>query len=80
MSEFHEIIPGEYSNVEDVRVKFTTMIEVPVEQIYSEQEVINTIESLEQRKTDFCYQIDREIEVNEQMLSKIRAIDRTIFD
>ena len=80
MSEFHEIIPGEYSNVEDVRVKFTTMIEVPVEQIYSEQEVLNTIESLEQRKTDFCSQIDREIEVNEQMLSKIRAIDRTIID
>lgn len=80
MSEFHEIIPGEYSNVEDVRVKFTTMIEVPVEQIYSEQEVINTIESLEQRKIDFCSQIDREIEVNEQMLSKIRAIDRTIID
>lgn len=80
MVENYEIIEGNYTNVKDVRVKFTTMVQVPVEQTYSEQEVLNTIESLEQRKIDFCYQIDREIEINEQMLSKIRAIDRTIID
>jgi hypothetical protein len=80
MTENYEILEGNYSDIKDIRVKFTTIVQVPVEQIYSEQEVINTIASLEQRKTDFCNQIDREIEINEQMLSKIRTIDRTITE
>ena len=62
----------------DVRVQFTTIVEVPNVQIYSEQDVLNTIASLEQQKIDFCAAKDAEIEINNQMLLKIRAIDRTI--
>ena len=77
MTETHEIIQGEYTDIKDVRVKFTTIVEVPSEQIFSEQDILNTIANLEQRKIDVLIPIDAEIEVNNQMLAKIRAIDRT---
>ena len=77
MTETHEIIQGEYSDIKDVRVKFTTIVEVPSEQTFSEQDILNTIANLEQRKIDILIPIDAEIELNNQMLLKIRAIDRT---
>ena len=78
MTETFEIIQGEYTDIKDVMVKFTTIVEVPNVQIYSEQDILNTITNLEQRKIDVLIPIDAEIEVNNQMLAKIRAIDRTI--
>ena len=78
MNEQIEIIDGNYQSVEEVRVKFTTIVEVPQEQVYSEQDVLNTIASLEQQKIYFCAAKDAEIEVNNQMLLKIRAINRPI--
>ena len=78
MTETHEIIQGEYTDIKDVRVKFTTIVEVPNEQTFSEQDILNTIANLEQRKIDVLIPIDAEIEINNQMLTKIRTIDRTI--
>ena len=77
MTETHEIIQGDYTDIKDVRVKFTTIVEVPSEQTFSEQDILNTIANLEQRKIDVLIPIDAEIEVNNQMLVKIRAVDRT---
>ena len=78
MTETYEILEGNYNSEVEVRVKFTTIVEVPNEQIYSEQDVLNTIASLEQQKVEFCAAKDAEIAINNQMLLKIRAIDRTI--
>ena len=73
-----EIIAGNYTDIKDVKVKFTTIVETPNEQIYSEQDVLNTIASLEQQKLDFCASKDAEIETNNQMLAKIRLVERPI--
>ena len=55
MTETYEIIQDpNITDVKDVKVKFTTIVEIPTEQIYSEQDVLNTIASLEQQKLDFC--------------------------
>lgn len=79
MTETYEIIQDpSVTDVKDVKVKFTTFVEVPTEQIYSEQDVLNTIASLEQQKVDFCASKDAEIAINNQMLLKIRAIERPI--
>ena len=79
MTETYEIIQAQnVTDVKDVKVKFTTIVEVPTEQIYSEQDVLNTIASLESQKVEFCTQKDAEIEVNNQMLLKIRAMNRPI--
>ena len=78
MAETFEIIQGNYEHVEDVQVKFTIVTPVETSQTYSEQDVLNTIASLEQSKLDYCAAKDAEIEVNNQMLLKIRAIDRPI--
>lgn len=79
MTETYEIIQDpNVTDVKNVKVKFTTIVEVPTEQIYSEQDVLNTIASLEQSKLDYCAAKDAEIEVNNQMLLKIRAINRQI--
>ena len=76
MTETYEIIQDpNVTDVKDVKVKFTTIVEVPNEQIYSEQDVLNTIASLEAQKVAFCEMKDAEIEVNNQMLLKIRAIE-----
>ena len=66
------------TNIKDVKVKFTTIIELPKEQIYSEQDCLNTIASLEKDKENYCAAKDQEIEINNQMLLKIRAINRSI--
>ena len=78
MTETYEIIQGEYTDIKDVRVKFTTIVEVPSVQIFSEQDILNTITNLEQRKIDVLIPIDAEIATNNEMLLKIRAIDRTL--
>ena len=79
MTETYEIIQDpNVTDVKDVKVKFTTIVEVPNEQIYSEQDVLNTIASLEAQKVAFCEMKDAEIELNNIMLAKIRAIERTI--
>ena len=78
MTETHEIIQGEYPDIKDVRVKFTTIVEVPSEETFCEQDILNTIASLEQRKIEFCAAKDTEIALNNQMLLKIRAIERPI--
>ena len=78
MTETHEIIAGNYEHVEDVQVRFTIVTPVETSQTYSEQDVLNTIASLEQRKVEAIAAIDAEIEVNNQMLLKIRAIERPI--
>ena len=79
MTETYEIIQDpNVTDVKDVKVKFTTIVEVPNEQIYSEQDVLNTIASLEAQKVAFCEMKDAEIELNNQMLLKIRAINRPI--
>lgn len=78
MTETYEIISGNYEHVEDVQVKFITTTEKQDVQVYSEQDVLNTIASLEAQKVEFCAQKDTEIEVNNQMLLKIRAINRPI--
>ena len=79
MTETYEIIQDpNVTDVKDVKVKFTTILEVPSEQIYSEQDVLNTIASLEAQKVAFCEMKDAEIELNNIMLTKIRAIERPI--
>ena len=79
MTETYEIIQDpNVTDVKDVKVKFTTIVEVPSEQIYSEQDVLNTIASLEAQKVAFCEMKDAEIELNNIMLTKIRAIERPI--
>ena len=78
MTETYEILEGNYNSELDVRVQFTQIVEVPNVQVYSEQDVLNTIASLEQQKVEFCALKDAEIEINNQMLLKIRAIDRTL--
>lgn len=78
MTETHEIIAGTYEHIEEVQVKFTVVTPVETSQTYSEQDVLNTIASLEQSKLDYCAAKDAEIEVNNQMLLKIRAIERPI--
>ena len=78
MTETYEIIQGTYEHVEDVQVKFTIVTPVETSQTYSERDVLNTIASLQQSKIDYCAAKDAEIEVNNQMLLKIRAINRPI--
>ena len=78
MTETYEILDGNYASELDVRVQFTQIVEIPNVQIYSEQDVLNTIASLEQQKIDFCAAKDAEIAINNEMLTKIRAIDRTL--
>ena len=79
MTETYEIIKDpNVTDVKDVKVKFTTIVEVPNEQIYSEQDVLNTISSLESQKVAFCAMKDAEIAINNDMLLKIRAIERPI--
>ena len=79
MTETYEIIQDHnVTDVKDVKVKFTTIVEVPTDQIYSEQDVLNTIASLEAQKVAFCEMKDAEIALNNQMLLKIRTIERTI--
>ena len=78
MTETYEILDGNYASELDVRVQFTQIVEIPNVQIYSEQDVLNTIASLEQQKIDFCALKDAEIAINNEMLTKIRAIDRTL--
>ena len=78
MTETYEIIEGTYEHVEDVQVKFTIVTPVETSQTYSEQDVLNTIASLEAQKISFCESKDQEIEINNQMLLKIRAINRQI--
>ena len=79
MTETYIIPEGQnVTDIKDVKVKFTTIIEVPEEKIYSEQDCLNTIASLEKDKEDYCAAKDAEIEINNQMLIKIRAINRPI--
>ena len=79
MAETYEILEGQnVTDIKDVRVQFTQIVEVPNIQTYSEQDVLNTIASLEQQKVEFCAAKDAEIAINNQMLLKIRAIDRTL--
>lgn len=81
MTETYIIPEGQnVTDIKDVKVKFTKIIEVPEEQIYSEQDCLNTILSLEKDKEDYCAAKDAEIEVNNQMLLKIRAINRQITE
>ena len=55
LQETYQILENQnVTDVKDVRVQFTTIVEVPNIQIYSEQDVLNTIASLEQQKVDFC--------------------------
>jgi hypothetical protein len=78
MTETHEIIAGNYGHIEDVQVKFTIVTPVETSQTYSEQDVLNTIASLEQQKIEFCAAKDQEIAINNQMLLKIRSIERPL--
>ena len=79
MTETYIIPEGQnVTDIKDVKVKFTTIIEVPEEKIYSEQDCLNTIASLEKDKENYCAAKDAEIEINNQMLIKIRAINRPI--
>jgi len=78
MTETHEIIAGNYEHVEYVQVKFTIVTPVETSQTYSEQDVLNTIASLEQQKIEFCAAKDQEIAINNQMLLKIRSIERPL--
>jgi len=77
IGEVYEIVPGTYNNEQEVQVKFTKTVEQDEVRVYSEQDILNTIAYLEQQKINFCAIKDAEIEVNNQMLAKIRAIDRT---
>lgn len=79
MTETYTIPEGQnVTDIKDVKVKFTTIIEVPNEQIYSEQDCLNTIASLEKDKENYCAIKNAEIEINNQMLTKIRTIERPI--
>ena len=78
IGEVYEIVPGTYNNEQEVQVKFIKTVEQDEVRVYSEQDVLNTITYLEQQKIDFCALKDAEIEVNNQMLLKIRAIERPI--
>ena len=75
--ERYEIINNGATDIKDVMVKFIETVEIE-KPAYSENQVLNTIASLEQRKLDAIATIDAEIEVNNQMLLKIRAIERPI--
>lgn len=75
--ETYEIIPGDYTDPKDVKVAFTKTINI-TDPAYSEQDVLNTIAWIESQKAQYCAERDAEIEINNQMLLKIRAIDRTI--
>ena len=77
IGETYEIVPGNYTNEQEVKIKFTKTFEQDEVHTFSEQDVLTTIAYLEQQKIDFCAIKDAEIEVNNQMLLKIRAIDRT---
>ena len=80
IGETYEIVPGTYNNEQEVQVKFTKTVEQDEVRVYSEQDVLNTIAYLEQQKIDFCEMRDAEIALNNQMLLKIRGIDRTIIE
>lgn len=75
--ERYEIIDNGATDEKDVMVKFIETVEIE-KPAYSENQVLSTIASLEQRKLDAIASIDAEIEVNNQMLLKIRAIERPI--
>lgn len=75
--ETYEIIPGDYTDPKDVKVAFTKTINI-TEQAYSEQDVLDTIAWIEAQKVQYCAERDTEIAINNEMLLKIRAIDRTI--
>jgi len=75
--ERYEIINNGATDEKDVMVKFIETVEIE-KPAYSENQVLATIASLEQQKIEFCAAKDAEIEINNQMLLKIRAINRPI--
>ncbi|MCX6232116.1 MAG: hypothetical protein NTZ33_11285 [Bacteroidetes bacterium] len=70
---------GDYTNVKDViiTIENSEFVEKKVIQEASENNILATIESLNQRKAEAIADIDAEIAINEAMLTKIRSIDRT---
>lgn len=77
INETYEILDGIYPTIESVQIKFTKIVEQSESITFSEQDIINTIAALEQRKLMVCDNINAEIAINNERLLKIRAIDRT---
>lgn len=77
--ERYEIINNGATDEKDVLVKFIETVEIE-KPPYSENQVLTTIQSLEQRKLDAIAAIDKEIEENIVMLAKIRSINRQITE
>ena len=71
-----EIKTGDYTNEKEVVVKITETKELVKEYEVSEQQVLDTIVALEARKADAIAKIDEEIAINNEMLNKVRSVDR----
>lgn len=76
-AERHEIFNEGAITVGDVRVKFFETKEVETD-FYSENDVLRNLARLEIMKAEAIANFDAEIEKNNQMLLKIRAINRPI--
>ena len=70
---------GVYSKIEDVIVVITeTITETKINaNEVSERLILDTIQSLVNKKKQICDDIDAEIATNNALLFKVRGIDRT---
>ena len=71
-----EIKTGDYTNEKEVVVKIVETKELVKEYEVSEQQILDTIAALEERKANCIAKIDEEIAINNEMLNKVRSVDR----
>lgn len=76
-TERHEVVNDGAITVGDVRVKFFETKEVETD-FYSENDVLRNLANLEIMKAEAIANFDAEIEKNNQMLARIRTVERTI--
>lgn len=71
----YQIREGEYTSREEVVIEIVEeVVEVKTIAI-TEANILKTIEFLEQKKTNFCMEVDKEIATNMAQLEAIREVN-----
>jgi len=76
-TERHEVINDGATSIGNVRVRFFETKEIEID-VFSENDILRNLVNLENIKAEYIANIDAEIEKNNQMLARIRTVERTI--
>jgi hypothetical protein len=71
----YQIREGEYASREEVVVEIVEEVVETKTTAITEANILRTIEFLEQKKTNFCMEVDKEIALNEAQLEAIREVN-----